>query len=73
MSEKKTTKMKALDRYVIFCIAVVLIYTTVVIILECHGIHVSEVLHGCVFGLFGGELYVCAMLKKLKLNKDKEV
>ena len=69
--KKKISKIKDLDRYLIFSITMILIYTTVVIILECHGIHVSDVLTGCVFGFFGSEIYNCASLKKLKLKKEE--
>lgn len=67
--DKPKKKMPALDKYVIFCFIVLLIYTivhTVVVIIT--GIEAS-VLTTCFFAAFGGEVFACALIKRLKLKK----
>lgn len=62
--------IKALDKYVIFSMAVLLVYTAINIILECHGIHISDILTTCLFTAFGTELLHCAVIKKLKIKGE---
>lgn len=71
MSKKK--KMPGLDKYIIFSIASIIIYTImayiVVILFGCQ----LDILTSLFFGFFGGEITICALIKKLKLkNVQKE-
>lgn len=61
-------KLKTLDKYIIFSFTVVLIYTAVhITAFYLYQVEMHEIA-GLVYGLFGGEVLICALLKKLKLN-----
>lgn len=69
----KKKKMPDLDKYIIFSIASIIVYTiiayAVVILFGCQ----LDVLTTLFFGFFGGEITICALIKKLKLkNVQKE-
>lgn len=67
---KRRSVTRSLTRYVVFSISSLIIYTITVIILAYKGIEVSDILTECVFKMFGGETFVCAFLKSLKLIGD---
>ena len=60
----------SLDRYVIFSIMAIIIYTIVNVWAACKGIMISDVLTTCLFAFFGSEVFHCALIKKLKLKGD---
>lgn len=60
-------KLTGLDKYVIFSIGFTILYTTVVIILTCFGVNISDVLTECVYRFFVGEVIVCALIKVFKI------
>lgn len=71
MSKKK--KMAGLDKYIIFSISSIIVYTIMA--------YITAILFGCqldilttlFFGFFGGEITICALIKKFKLkNIQKE-
>ena len=63
-------KLKALDKYVIFSITALIIFTIIAIIVQIVTEQVlSETLTTCFFAAFGGELLSLAMIKRLKLKK----
>lgn len=66
----KNKKMSGLDKYIIFSFAVILIYsaTQEVVVIKT-GIELTT-LTTCFFSVFGGEILLCALIKKLKLQKD---
>ena len=67
---KKIGTLKDLTKYVIFSIAVVIIYTIAEFVVSTiTGIH-HEILSGCVYGFFGGELVLLAMIKIYKLRRE---
>ena len=67
---KKIGTIKDLTKYVIFSIGVVLIYTIAEFILSTiTGVH-HEVLTGCVYAFFGGELVLTALIKIFKLRRE---
>lgn len=62
-------KRKALDSYVIFSIAILLIFTIAQsLITAITGVEQSTLIT-CFFACFGGELFLCAMIKRLKLKE----
>lgn len=71
---KKKKKLTGLDKYVIFSIAAMLIYTIVNLVLSSVTGITNDTLTACFFGFFGGEIVTCAIIKifKLKENPDKE-
>lgn len=69
----KKKKMPDLDKYIIFSIASIIVYTiiayVVVVLFGCQ----LDILTTLFFGFFGGEITICALIKKLKLkNVQKE-
>ena len=71
-SAKQKRRISGLDKYVIFSFVAILIYTiaqTVVTIVT--GVE-SSTLTTCFFSVFGGEVLMCALIKRLKLKNDKK-
>lgn len=67
---KNKKKMSALDKYVIFSFTCLILFTiTMVIVQTVTGI-TQDTLITCFFGSFGGELLLCAMIKRLKIKKE---
>lgn len=64
----KKKKMPDLDKYIIFSITSIIIYTiaayVVVVLFGCQ----LDILTTLFFGFFGGEITICALIKKLKLK-----
>lgn len=58
-----------LSTYVIFSIAVLLIYTVVSLILSVFGVQ-NDTLTTCIFGTFGGECLTCGIIKVFKIHKE---
>lgn len=63
--------IKNLTKYVVFSIGIVILYTiaefVVSTITGCH----HEILSGCVYGFFGGELTLCGVIKIFKLRRGE--
>ena len=67
---KNKHKPKDLDRYVKLCLMVLILYTIVGIVVQIiTSQEVSPTLTTCVYGSFGGELFLLAMIKKLKIKR----
>lgn len=67
MKEKK--KISALDKYVIFSFTMLIIFTIAEIVLQAVTGISQDTLITCFFSCFGGELLLCAMIKRLKLKR----
>lgn len=70
--QKKRKKIGALDKYIIFSFACIIIYT-----IAEHWILVKtgmtlDHLSTLFYGVFGGEVLICALIKKLKLKQEKK-
>ena len=63
-------KLKTLDLYVIFSIAMLLLYTVVSLYIAAKYNVQLDVLTGCFFGFFGGEIVTCALIKIFKLKEE---
>lgn len=70
--QKKNKKISALDKYVIFSFACLIIFTIVIIIVQTITGITQDTLTTCFFGSFGGELLLCAMIKRLKLKREND-
>lgn len=67
---KRIGTIKDLTKYVMFSIAVVIVYTIAEFIVSTiTGVH-HEILTGCVYGFFGGELVLTAFIRIFKLRKE---
>lgn len=66
-------KMKALDKYVVFSLSALIIFTIVAVVVQIiTEQELSSTLITCFFSCFGGELLMLAMIKKLKLKEEKK-
>lgn len=66
---QKNKKLSALDKYVIFSFSCLVVFTVVMIILQTVTGIMQDTLITCFFSTFGGELLLCAMIKRLKLKR----
>lgn len=63
--------MKSLDKYVIFSISIMLIYTVVELVLSTISGMEHSALTDKFFLVFGGEIFSCALIKIFKLKGEK--
>lgn len=64
-------KLPDLDKYIIFCFAVLIAYTVVHIVMFwlTGGMEMTTIAT-LVYAAFGGEVLVCALIKRLKLKNE---
>lgn len=67
---QKKKQLPDLDKYIIFSFVVMLVYTISELVLSTITGISHDTLTTCLFGAFGGELLMCAMIKRLKLRRD---
>lgn len=67
---KRIGTLKDLTKYVIFSISVVIVYTVAEFILSTITGVSHDTLSTCVYGFFGGELVLSAMIKIFKLKRE---
>lgn len=67
---KRLGTIKDLTKYVIFSIGFVILYTIVEFIVSTTTGVSHDVLTGCVYGFFGGELVLTSMIKIFKLRRE---
>lgn len=65
-------KLPALDKYVIFCLSSIIIFTITVLIIFIITQVEPSVLIASFYGVFGGELFLLAMIKRLKLKTGEK-
>lgn len=68
---RRKKKLHSLSLYVVFSIAVLLIYTIAELLLTCLCGASHDVLTDNIFKVFGGEILVCALIKIFKLRGEK--
>lgn len=64
-------KLPDLDKYIIFSFGVMLVYTIFEFVFSTITGVSHDTLTTCLYGAFGGELLMCAMIKRLKLKKGE--
>ena len=70
---KKTSKYHTLDKYIVFCLIVLVLYTIAhTIIFAVTGLE-SKVLDTLVFGSFSGEMLFCFLIKRFKLHDEANI
>ena len=63
-------KLNTLDKYIIFCLSVLVIYTiSALVVFVIVGVE-STTLTLSVFGSFSGEMLLCFLIKKFKLHEE---
>ena len=71
--EASKKRLSALDKYVIFSFANIIIFTIISLVYQfISREEVSSTLIVSFFGVFGGELLLLAMIKRLKLKKGDD-
>lgn len=67
---QKRKQLPDLDKYIIFSFVVMLVYTVSELVLSTITGISHDTLTTCIFAAFGGELLMCAMIKRLKLRRN---
>lgn len=70
--QKKNKKLSGLDKYVIFSFTCLIVFTVVMICVQTITQTTQDTLITCFFSAFGGELLLCAMIKRLKLKRGDD-
>ena len=70
LDKEKKRKLNDLDKYLIFAFTNLIIYTIADKITFVITGQEQPVLTAAFFGVFGGEVLLCALIKKLKLHKE---
>lgn len=71
VNKKKRKKISGLDKYVIFSFVAIVIYTIAQTAVTIKTGVESATLTTCFFSVFGGEVLMCALIKRLKLKNEK--
>ena len=71
--EKRSKKLGDLDKYLIFAFTSLIIFTVAVLCIFIMTGNEPSVLIGCFFAAFGGEVLMCALIKRLKLHKEAQL
>lgn len=72
-SEKSSKKLSGLDKYLIFVFTTLILFTVAVLCIFIMTGNEPSVLIGCFFAAFGGEILMCALIKRLKLQKEAKL
>lgn len=71
--KKEKRKLNTLDKYIIFCLTFISIYTIVhTIIFAITGME-AGILDGLVFGLLGSEMLMCFLIKRFKFHEEAKL
>lgn len=70
--KNRTKKYHALDMYICFCFVCIIIYTIVHTYIFYKTGTEASVLDALFYGVFGGEVLLCALIKRLKLKQEHE-
>ena len=69
--EPKKKRVSDLDKYVIFSFTMIIIFTAIALVYQfVSDTELSSTLIMSFYGVFGGELLILAMIKRLKLKKE---
>ena len=70
MKDNQQTEISSLTLYIAFSIFMCILFTIVVMIMSACGVTIPDVLITCFYGLFGGEIVVCGLIKIFKLKYE---
>ena len=68
----KSKKLSGLDKYVIFSIAIMLVFTIAEFVAACVTGMEQSTLITCFTAVFGGEVFSCALIKIFKLREENK-
>lgn len=69
---KKSKNIRSLTKYVVFSIAVLILYTIAELIISTNTGVTHDTLTTCFYSCFGGEILACALIKIFKLKEEKK-
>ena len=73
MEKKEKKKLNTLDKYILFSLTVIILYTIAhTIIFAITGLE-AKILDGLFYATFGLEILYCFLLKKFKLHDEAKV
>jgi len=70
--KRRRSVTRSLTRYVVFSLAMIILYTVVVLVLSCFSIVIPEELTTGWYSVFGGEILLCCVIKLFKLKKEDD-
>ena len=70
---KKSRKLHALDKYIVFCLTVLVLYTIAQTVIFALTGNEAKVLDTLVFGSFSGEMLFCFLIKRFKLHEEAKI
>lgn len=70
-TRRTNKRISALDKYLIFCIVFFVIYTIAELATSCACGVAHDALTNAVKWFCGGEVFLCAMIKRLKLKRGE--
>lgn len=71
--KKQQNKLNDLDKYIIFSLLMIILYTIVhTVIFAVTGLE-AKVLDGLFFGVFGLEILYCFLIKRFKLHDEAKI
>lgn len=70
--KKGNNKNNSLTLYVVFSIMMILIYSVVELIISTSSGISHDTLTTCFYGVFGGEILCCALIKIFKLRSGRD-
>ena len=70
-TRRTNKKISALDKYLIFCIVFFVIYTIAELATSCACGVAHDAITNAVKWFCGGEVFLCAMIKRLKLKRGE--
>ena len=68
---QKRKQLPDLDKYIIFSFAVMIVYTVFEFVFSTITGVSHDTLTTCLYSAFGGELLMCALIKRLKLRRNQ--
>lgn len=70
---KKSRKLHTLDKYIVFCLTVLVLYTIAqTVIFALTGLE-AKVLDTLVYAAFSGEMLYCFLIKRFKLHDEAKI
>ena len=72
MNKRRSQVTRSLTRYVVFSIFMLVLYTTICLVFLWLEKPLDDALTTGVYGFFGGEIVLCALIKLFKLKGVRE-
>lgn len=70
---KKSKEIHTLDKYIVFCLVVLVLYTIAHTVIFAVTGQEAKVLDTLVFAAFSGEMLYCFLIKRFKLHDEAKI